>query len=146
MCTSHVPHCHFFHLCSILVFQHAMHNIAASRSSRMFRISICVQKIWIFLQVCLCTALGKLFMFLFPATVKSYILRQGEKSSMGMNPKFSFENWGPTFFSFPYLLFVLKVKWKRLEDEAFQGCPAPNTPVIDLGGEVHHILDFMQGK
>lgn len=85
-------------------------------------------------------------MFFFPGTVKSYLLKQREKNAMGDNPKFIYENWGPTFFSFPYLLFVLKVKWKRLEDEAFQGCPAPNTPVADLSGKMHRILDFMQGK
>ncbi|KAL8178640.1 UNVERIFIED_CONTAM: hypothetical protein K2H54_054442 [Gekko kuhli] len=70
-----------------------MHNIAASHSAKMFKISTFVNKTWIVLQVCLCTAL---------------------------------------------------VKLKRLEDEAFQGCPAPNTPVIDLRRKVRHILDFMQ--
>ncbi|KYO19393.1 type I iodothyronine deiodinase [Alligator mississippiensis] len=65
---------------------------------------------------------------------------------MVRNSKFSYENWGPTFFSFKYLLFVLKVKWKRLEDEAFEGHAAPNTPVVDLEGKAHHILDFMQGN
>lgn len=85
-------------------------------------------------------------MILFPAKIKRYILKQGEKSGIGTNPIFVYENWGPSFFGLQYLLFVLKVKWKRLEDEAFQGCPAPNTPVVDFGGKIHRILDFMQGK
>lgn len=98
------------------------------------------------MYMCLCTAIGKILMILFPEAVKRYILKLGQKSSMVRNSKFSYENWGPTFFSFKYLLFVLKVKWKRLEDEAFEGHVAPNTPVVDLEGKAHHILDFMQGE
>ncbi|NXO02048.1 IOD1 deiodinase, partial [Rhinopomastus cyanomelas] len=103
-----------------------------------------LQKLLILLHVTVCTVVGKTAMILFPNTMKTYILRLGEKSRMNENPKFSYENWGPTFFSFKYLLFVLKVKWKRLEDEAYEGQPAPNTPVVTSGGEVCHICDFMQ--
>ncbi|XP_019334857.2 type I iodothyronine deiodinase isoform X2 [Alligator mississippiensis] len=110
----------------------------------MFRMRVFLQKVWILLYMCLCTAIGKILMILFPEAVKRYILKLGQKSSMVRNSKFSYENWGPTFFSFKYLLFVLKVKWKRLEDEAFEGHVAPNTPVVDLEGKAHHILDFMQ--
>uniref|UniRef100_A0A8D0DXC4 Iodothyronine deiodinase n=1 Tax=Salvator merianae TaxID=96440 RepID=A0A8D0DXC4_SALMN len=102
--------------------------------------------IWILFQLCLFTAVGKTCLILFPDATKRYILKQGEKSGIKINPNFCYEYWGPTFFSFQYFLFVLKVKWKRLEDEAFQGCPAPNTPVIDFEGKISHILDFMQGK
>uniref|UniRef100_A0A452HYB1 Iodothyronine deiodinase n=1 Tax=Gopherus agassizii TaxID=38772 RepID=A0A452HYB1_9SAUR len=90
-------------------------------------------KTLILLYVSLCVAVGKILIILFPEMMKRYILK-----------RFSYENWGPTFFSLKYLLFVLKVKWKRLEDEAFLGHNAPNTPVADFRGEVHHILDFMQ--
>ncbi|NXI54177.1 IOD1 deiodinase, partial [Chloroceryle aenea] len=103
-----------------------------------------LQKILILLHVTTCVVVGKTLMTLFPNAMKRYILKQGEKSRMNTNPKFSYENWGPTFFSFKYLLFVLKVKWKRLEDEAYEGCPAPNTPVVTSNGEVCHIFDFMQ--
>ncbi|NXT72433.1 IOD1 deiodinase, partial [Chaetops frenatus] len=103
-----------------------------------------LQKILILLQVTLSVVVGKTLMILFPNAMKRYILKMGEKSRMNQNPKFSYENWGPTFFSFKYLQFVLKVKWKRLEDEAHEGHPAPNTPVVTLGGEVRHLLDFME--
>ncbi|NXF94412.1 IOD1 deiodinase, partial [Eubucco bourcierii] len=102
-----------------------------------------LQKLLILLQVTASVVVGKTLLILFPNAMKRYILKQGEKSRMNQNPKFSYENWGPTFFSFKYLLFVLKVKWKRLEDEAFEGNPAPNTPVVTLRGEVCHLLDFM---
>ncbi|NXU47916.1 IOD1 deiodinase, partial [Turnix velox] len=103
-----------------------------------------LKKILIFLQVASTVVVGKMLMVLFPEAMKRYILKQGEKSRMNQNPKFSYENWGPTFFSFQYLLFVLKVKWKRLEDEAQEGCPAPNTTVVATSGEVCHLLDFMR--
>ncbi|KAH1167023.1 hypothetical protein KIL84_016195 [Mauremys mutica] len=110
----------------------------------MSKIRIIIQKTLILLYVSLYVAVGKILMILFPEMMKRYILKQGQKSSIVTNPKFSYENWGPTFFSLKYLLFVLKVKWKRLEDEAFLGHNAPNTPVADFRGEMHHILDFMQ--
>ncbi|KFW96386.1 hypothetical protein N336_10121, partial [Phalacrocorax carbo] len=103
-----------------------------------------LQKILILLHVTMCVVIGKTLMILFPNAMKRYILKQGKKSRMNENPKFSYENWGPTFFSFNYLLFVLKVKWKRLEDEAYEGHPAPNTPVVTFNGEVRHLFDFMQ--
>ncbi|NWH74061.1 IOD1 deiodinase, partial [Piaya cayana] len=103
-----------------------------------------LQKVFIFLHVTTSVVIGKTLMILFPNAMKRYILKLGEKSRMNKNPKFSYDNWGPTFFSFKYLLFVLKVKWKRLEDEAHEGCPAPNTPVVTCSGEVRHLFDFMQ--
>uniref|UniRef100_A0A8C3F7M9 Iodothyronine deiodinase n=1 Tax=Chrysemys picta bellii TaxID=8478 RepID=A0A8C3F7M9_CHRPI len=108
-------------------------------------LTVIIQKTLILLYVSLCVAVGKMLMILFPEMMKRYILKQGQKGSIGTNPNFSYENWGPTFFSLKYLLFVLKVKWKRLEDEAFLGHNAPNTPVADFRDEMHHILDFMQG-
>ncbi|NXY17649.1 IOD1 deiodinase, partial [Atrichornis clamosus] len=103
-----------------------------------------LQKILILLHVTLSVVVGKTLMLLFPNAMKRYILKLGKKSRMTENPKFSYENWGPTFFSFKYWLFVLKVKWKRLEDEAFEGHPAPNTPVVTLSREVRHLLDFTE--
>ncbi|GAB0193190.1 type I iodothyronine deiodinase [Grus japonensis] len=110
----------------------------------MFRIRVFLQKFLILLHVTMSVVVGKTLMILFPDAMKRYILKQGEKSRMNENPKFSYENWGPTFFSFKYLLFVLKVKWKRLEDEAYEGHPAPNTLVVTFNGEVRHLFDFMQ--
>lgn len=115
-------------------------------STTMFGVKVFLQKILIFLHVTTSVVVGKTLMILFPNAMKRYILKQGEKSRMNENPKFSYENWGPTFFSFKYLLFVLKVKWKRLEDEAYEGHPAPNTPVVTFNGEVRHLFDFMQGE
>ncbi|KFP93944.1 IOD1 deiodinase, partial [Haliaeetus albicilla] len=103
-----------------------------------------LQKILILLHVTACVVVGKTLMILFPNAMRRYILKQGKRSRMNENPKFSYENWGPTFFSFKYLLFVLKVKWKRLEDEAHEGQPAPNTPVVTFNREVCHLFDFMQ--
>ncbi|NXC45830.1 IOD1 deiodinase, partial [Penelope pileata] len=103
-----------------------------------------LQKLLILLHVTLSVVVGKTMMVLFPDTTKRYILKLGEKSRMNQNPKFRYENWGPTFFSFQYFLFVLRVKWKRLEDKAYEGHPAPNTPVVTLSGEVRHLFDFMR--
>uniref|UniRef100_A0A8C2YBM1 Iodothyronine deiodinase n=1 Tax=Coturnix japonica TaxID=93934 RepID=A0A8C2YBM1_COTJA len=108
--------------------------------------AVLVHKLLILLHVTLCVVVGKTMMVLFPDATKRYILKLGEKSRMNQNPKFSYENWGPTFFSFQYLLFVLKVKWRRLEDEAFEGRPAPNTPVVALNGEIRHLFSFMRGQ
>ncbi|OXB64585.1 hypothetical protein ASZ78_016037 [Callipepla squamata] len=110
----------------------------------MFSIRVLLRKLLILLDVTLCVVVGKTMMILFPDATKRYILKLGEKSRMNQNPKFSYENWGPTFFSFQYLLFVLKVKWKRLEDEAYEGHPAPNTPVVALNGDTRHIFSFMR--
>uniref|UniRef100_A0A8B9VV42 Iodothyronine deiodinase n=1 Tax=Anas zonorhyncha TaxID=75864 RepID=A0A8B9VV42_9AVES len=104
------------------------------------------QRTLVLLHVTASVVIGKTLMVLFPNTMKRHILKQGEKSRMNQNPKFSYENWGPTFFSFQYLLFVLKVKWKRLEDEAYEGWPAPNTPVVTSQGDIRHLFDFMRGQ
>uniref|UniRef100_A0A8B9B7J7 Iodothyronine deiodinase n=1 Tax=Anser brachyrhynchus TaxID=132585 RepID=A0A8B9B7J7_9AVES len=112
----------------------------------MFSIRLLLQKTLILLHVTASVVVGKTLMVLFPNTMKRHILKQGEKSRMNQNPKFSYENWGPTFFSFQYLLFVLKVKWKRLEDEAYEGRPAPNTPVVTSQGDVRLLFDFMRGN
>lgn len=133
-----------FYLCPCLALW--SHRKRPELSTTMLGIRIFLQKILILLQVTLSVVVGKTLMILFPNAVKRYILKMGEKSRMNQNPKFSYENWGPTFFSFKYLQFVLKVKWKRLEDEAFEGHPAPNTPVVTLGGELCHVLDFMKGQ
>uniref|UniRef100_A0A8B9TPB2 Iodothyronine deiodinase n=1 Tax=Anas platyrhynchos TaxID=8839 RepID=A0A8B9TPB2_ANAPL len=95
-----------------------------------------LQKALILLHVTASVVVGKTLMVLFPNTMKRHILKQGEKSRMNQNPKFSYENWGPTFFSFQYLLF----------DEAYEGRPAPNTPVVTSQGDVRHLFDFMRGQ
>lgn len=112
----------------------------------MLSIRVLLHKLLILLQVTLSVVVGKTMMILFPDATKRYILKLGEKSRMNQNPKFSYENWGPTFFSFQYLLFVLKVKWRRLEDEAHEGRPAPNTLVVALNGEMQHLFSFMRGQ
>lgn len=112
----------------------------------MWSVRLLLQKALVLLHVTASVVVGKTLMVLFPNTMKRHILKQGEKSRMNQNPKFSYENWGPTFFSFQYLLFVLKVKWKRLEDEAYEGRPAPNTPVVTSQGDIRHLFDFMRGQ
>ncbi|KAM4872792.1 type I iodothyronine deiodinase isoform 2-T2 [Thomomys bottae] len=103
-----------------------------------------LKRLWIFLQVVVEVAVGKMLMILFPERVKKNILAMGQKTGMTRNPRFSPDNWVPTFFSIQYFWFLLKVRWQRLEDKAVQGGLAPNCSVIRLSGQSCSIWDFMQ--
>jgi hypothetical protein len=104
-----------------------------------------LKRLWVFLQVAVEVAMGKVLMMLFPERAKQNILAMGQKTGMTRNPCFSPENWIPTFFSTQYFWFVLKVRWQRLEDKAEHGGLAPNCSVVHLSGQKCSIWDFMQG-
>lgn len=105
-----------------------------------------LKRLGIFLQVAVEVAVGKLLMTLFPERAKRNILAMGQKTGMTRNPRFSPDNWVPTFFSIQYFWFVLKVRWQRLEDRAELGGLAPNCTVIRLSGQKCNIWDFIQGQ
>ncbi|XP_049992186.1 type I iodothyronine deiodinase isoform X3 [Alexandromys fortis] len=103
-----------------------------------------LKRLGIFLQVAVEVAVGKVLMTLFPERARRNILAMGEKTGMARNPRFSPDNWVPTFFSIQYFWFVLKVRWQRLEDRAELGGLAPNCTVIRLSGQKCNIWDFIQ--
>ncbi|KAG9466163.1 hypothetical protein GDO78_017104 [Eleutherodactylus coqui] len=105
----------------------------------------CVQKALIFFSLFLYVVVGKIFMFLAPQTMKTLLKSRFEMTGAQV-PKFRYEDWGPTVFTFKFLWSVLQIMWLRLEDEAFLGQPAPNTPVVDMNGELHYIWDFFRGQ
>lgn len=105
-----------------------------------------LKRLGIFLQVAVEVAVGKVLMTLFPERARRNILAMGKKTGMARNPRFSPDNWVPTFFSIQYFWFVLKVRWQRLEDRAELGGLAPNCTVIRLSGQKCNIWDFIQGQ
>uniref|UniRef100_H0XB12 Iodothyronine deiodinase n=2 Tax=Otolemur garnettii TaxID=30611 RepID=H0XB12_OTOGA len=105
-----------------------------------------LKRLWVFLEVAVHVAVGKMLLILFPDRVKSQILAMGQQTGMAKNPHFSHDNWIPTFFSTQYFWFVLKVRWQRLEDMTERGGLAPNCPVVRLSGQKCNIWDFMQGN
>lgn len=105
-----------------------------------------LKRLGVFLQVAVEVAVGKVFMTLFPERAKRNILAMGQKTGMAGNPRFSPDNWVPTFFSIQYFWFVLKVRWQRLEDRAEYGGLAPNCTVVRLSGQKCNIWDFIQGQ
>uniref|UniRef100_A0A452RQF2 Iodothyronine deiodinase n=1 Tax=Ursus americanus TaxID=9643 RepID=A0A452RQF2_URSAM len=100
-----------------------------------------LKRLWVFLQVAMHVAVGKVLLILFPERVKQQVLAMNKK-----NPHFSYDNWLPTFYSMQYFWFVLKVRWQRLEDRTEPGGLAPNCPVVRLSGQRCNIWDFMQGQ
>ncbi|CAJ0947210.1 unnamed protein product [Ranitomeya imitator] len=105
----------------------------------------CVQKTLVFCYVCLYVVVGKTRMFLAPKTMESILKSRFEMTGANVS-KFQYEDYGPTFFSFKFLWSLLQIMWLRLEDEAFLGQVAPNTPVVDMNGELHHIWDYFRGQ
>ncbi|CAO2588373.1 Type I iodothyronine deiodinase [Lemmus lemmus] len=105
-----------------------------------------LKRLVVFLQVAVEVAVGKVLLTLFPERAMRNILAMGEKTGMARNPRFSPDNWVPTFFSIQYFWFVLKVRWQRLEDRAELGGLAPNCTVIHLSGQKCNIWDFIQGQ
>lgn len=98
------------------------------------------------LQVAVQVVVGKVLLTLFPERVKQNLLAKSQKTGMARSPNFSYDNWGPTFFSTQYFWFVLKIYWQRLEDTTEEGGVAPDCPVVCLSGQRSSIGDFMQGN
>ncbi|KAG8546718.1 hypothetical protein GDO81_029921 [Engystomops pustulosus] len=103
----------------------------------------CVHKSLIFCSLFLYVVVGKTLMLLAPHTMETLLKSRFEMTGAHV-PKFQYEDWGPTVFTFKFLWSVLQIMWLRLEDEAFLGKTAPNTPVVDLNGELHHIWDYLR--
>lgn len=105
-----------------------------------------LRRLWVLVQVAVEVAVGKVLMTLFPERIKKSILAMGEKTGMTRNPRFSHDNWIPTFFSTQYFWFILKVRWQRLEETAELGGLAPDCSVVRLSGQKCTIWNFMQGQ
>uniref|UniRef100_A0A6I8P7Y3 Iodothyronine deiodinase n=1 Tax=Ornithorhynchus anatinus TaxID=9258 RepID=A0A6I8P7Y3_ORNAN len=105
-----------------------------------------LRRAWTLLQVSVHVLLGKALRRLFPAASRRRLLDRGRAGGVAGNPRFAYEDWGPTFFSRQYFRFVLKAQWQRLEDRALLGEGAPDCPVVDLRGRARRIGDFARGS
>ncbi|XP_072429831.1 type I iodothyronine deiodinase isoform X2 [Chiloscyllium punctatum] len=108
----------------------------------LWKVVSCLASLVQLLVACLCVFVGKILVHLFPEMVKKFMLKMGLKTTMTQNPKFKYEDWGPTFFSFRFLKVVMQNLIMSYGDDAFKGYPAPNTRVIDLENKEHKLLDF----
>lgn len=79
-----------------------------------------------------------------PGLAKRILLKLGERVTMTQNPKFKYEDWGPTFATLTCVKSALGHLWISLGDEAFVGDRAPNTPVVTLDGRKGQIYDFLK--
>ncbi|MBN3313301.1 IOD1 deiodinase, partial [Atractosteus spatula] len=80
-----------------------------------------------------------------PTLTKTILLKLGERSTMTQNPKFRYEDWGPTFYQLAFPKAVLAFLRKSIRDEAFVGHPAPDTAVLTLEREKTSVCSFMRG-
>lgn len=87
----------------------------------------------------------KLLSFVSPGLMRKIHLKMGEKSTMTQNPKFRYEDWGPTFFSLRFIKTVLSVNWCSLGLEAFEEHAAPDTALFTLDGQKTSIHRFLKG-
>ncbi|KAK2898409.1 hypothetical protein Q8A67_009827 [Cirrhinus molitorella] len=81
-----------------------------------------------------------------PGLTKKIHLKMGEKFTMTQNPKFKYEDWGPTFFSMAFIKTVASVNWCSLGLEAFEGHAAPDTALFTLDGQKTSIHRFLKGN
>ncbi len=88
----------------------------------------------------------KLLSFVSPGLMRKIHLKMGEKVTMTQNPKFRYEDWGPTFFSLTFIKTVLSVNWCSLGLEAFEGHAAPDTALFTLDGQRTSIRSFHKGN
>ncbi|TRY76046.1 hypothetical protein DNTS_031954 [Danionella cerebrum] len=116
-------------------------------------IGFAVRKLWVYmsavLMVCLAIlqmSLLKLLSFFSPGLMRKIHLRMGERSTMTQNPKFKYEDWGPTFFSWAFIKAVLGVNWCSLGIEAFEGHAAPDTALFTINGEKTSVHRFLKGN
>ncbi|XDV49267.1 hypothetical protein PO909_018549 [Leuciscus waleckii] len=89
-------------------------------------------------------SLLKLLSIISPGRMKKIHLKMGEKSTMTQNPKFKYEDWGPSFFSLAFIKTVLSVNWCSLGLEAFEGFAAPDTALFTLDGQKTSIHRFLK--
>ncbi|KAJ8375359.1 hypothetical protein SKAU_G00059390 [Synaphobranchus kaupii] len=79
-----------------------------------------------------------------PGLTKRIMLKLGERVTMTQNPKFKYEDWGPTFATLTFVKTVFGHIWLSLGDEAFVGDRAPDTPLVTLDGKKGRIYDFLK--
>lgn len=65
---------------------------------------------------------------------------------MPQNPKFKFEDWGPTFMSWTFVKTVAEHSWISLGEEAFVGHKAPDSTVITMDKQRTTVLNFLNGE
>ncbi|CAB1324663.1 unnamed protein product [Coregonus sp. 'balchen'] len=75
---------------------------------------------------------------------KKVILKMGEKVTMTQNPKFKYEDWGPTFMSWNFIKTILGHMWTNVGQEAFVGNNAPDSPVVTLEGKRTSIYNYLK--
>ncbi|KAJ8248186.1 hypothetical protein GJAV_G00239280 [Gymnothorax javanicus] len=90
------------------------------------------------------TLVLRILFFVAPGLAKRYLLNIGEKTTMTRNPRFKYEDWGPTFSSLNYVKALFFYQWVCLGDEAFVGERAPDTPIVTLDGRKGRISDFFK--
>ncbi|KAL1023134.1 hypothetical protein UPYG_G00036810 [Umbra pygmaea] len=79
-----------------------------------------------------------------PSWSKKVLLKMGEKTNMSTNPRFRYEDWGPTFMSLNFIKGVIGFMWTNLGEEAFVGNKAPDSPLVTLDGKTISIYKYLK--
>lgn len=109
------------------------------------KVSVYVSAVAMILFAIVQISLLKLLSIFSPRLMKKIHLKMGEKFTMTQNPKFKYEDWGPSFFSPVFIKTVISVNWCSLGLEAFEGYAAPDTALFTLDGEKTSIHRFLKG-
>ncbi|KAG7488793.1 hypothetical protein MATL_G00038500 [Megalops atlanticus] len=111
----------------------------------MGKVCVYFKSAYLALFVLLQTLILKTLSIIAPSLTKKILLKLGEKATMTQNPKFKFEDWGPTFTTWAFIKSVLNQIWISLGEEAFVGNRAPDTTVVTLDGKKTRISHFLKG-
>ncbi|KAK1801004.1 hypothetical protein P4O66_004668 [Electrophorus voltai] len=101
------------------------------------------QNIWACLALAL-SSLLKLLSVASPSLTKKIITSMGARSSMTQNPRFRYEDWGPSFVTLTFLKTVLEDLWCGLGEEAFEGYGAPDCALVTMGGRTSSVHQFLR--